>query len=98
MVTPQEAFFEATSKGDLASIDDLLTSGSVSLPDLRDQNLYTPLHFACLGGNEAMVDFFLTYMQTHHSVRLLEWVNLPNNEDFTPICFACFRGNLVSAK
>lgn len=95
MANSQEAFFEATSKGDLASIDSLLASESVDLPSLRDQNLYTPLHFACLSGNEVMAAYFLKYMKEKHPSDLLIWVNLPNNEDFTPICFACFRGNLV---
>jgi len=98
MATSQEAFFEATSKGDLASIDSLLSSASVHLPSLRDPNLYTPLHFACLSGNEVMAEYFLKYVQDNHPADLVTWVNLPNNEDFTPICFACFRGNLVGTR
>ena len=99
MASADEAFFDAISKGDLPSVNSLLESGEVRVTNIHDPNMYTPLHFACLSGNEVLVEYLLSHVESHYPrEELVRWVNLPNNEDFTPVCFACFRGNLVTAR
>ena len=97
----KQKFLSSIYKADINEIYSNLRSSSIELHTCKDSKGYTALHIASLNGNYSVVDFLIQYVQhTYDSpYRVLsEWANSLNDEEFTPLHFAAFRGYLKIAK
>jgi ankyrin repeat protein len=68
----------------------------VPIVDLVDERGYTCLHEACFKNTEELTNVIIEKAkQTTTDSELKEWVNAKTNEDgFTSLHFASFRGNV----
>ena len=77
----------ACSSGNVAAVDVLLASQGVEV-DARDNSQDSPLHEACITGDEVIVEKLLKRMNENKITPLLE-----NDEKQTPLHLACSEGH-----
>ncbi|CAD8075430.1 unnamed protein product [Paramecium sonneborni] len=71
---------------------------------LKTQKLYTLIHLSCYNNNEQLSELYFQYIQAqidkniHTKEEVEQWVNQQNDEGFTALHLASYRGSLKTIK
>ncbi|CAK74742.1 unnamed protein product (macronuclear) [Paramecium tetraurelia] len=71
---------------------------------LKTQKLYTLIHLSCYNNNEQLSELYFQYIQAqidkniHTKQEVEQWVNQQNDEGFTALHLAAYRGSLKTIK
>ncbi|CAK79451.1 unnamed protein product (macronuclear) [Paramecium tetraurelia] len=71
---------------------------------LKTQKLYTLIHLSCYNNNEQLSELYFQYIQAqidkniHTKQEVEQWINQQNDEGFTALHLAAYRGSLKTIK
>ena len=89
--------FSIIFNSNLEAISQYFASTSTIPSDIRDTKQSTLLHLAALANSYRTVEFLIQYMQAHNlSSYIPAWLDCQNEDGFTCLLYAIYRGNLVT--
>lgn len=89
----QEILLRLVYTSSVAQVSEFLNQNDLQVEAALNSRRQNALHIAALTNSLAMARFLFSIVdESLHKT----WVNAKSEDDFTPLHFACYRGNLVS--
>ena len=95
----ESLFISQIYKGSLLDLYKFLRTHQLDPFSCKDSRGYSALHIASINNSTSIAQFLFRYVRENypqHTENVLKyWVSLTNDEGFTCLHFAVFKGNLV---
>lgn len=101
IMSKHQTFLNSIYKGDILETLQIMRIKGIRPHTSTDSKGYTALHVIALNSSTRIGQFLIAYIQDTYPLEseniLKDWVNKATEERFTPLHFACYRGNFVSS-